>query len=85
MSTVWSEDPVQVCLEHQNLLHSSVHVFISLFLELFDLNPKLQAACNCPQSCEDTMFQKQISFAQFPSEKFREAIAVLPLPSRNIR
>ncbi|XP_061179660.1 acid-sensing ion channel 1B-like [Saccostrea echinata] len=43
--------------------------------DVFDGSPKFQAACNCLIPCEEVEFEKEISSAQFPSEKFRESKA----------
>ncbi|XP_061179659.1 acid-sensing ion channel 2-like [Saccostrea echinata] len=42
--------------------------------ELFDSSTRVQAECNCPIPCENVHFEKEISSAQFPSEKYREVI-----------
>ncbi|XP_061192829.1 acid-sensing ion channel 2-like [Saccostrea echinata] len=42
--------------------------------DVFDGSPKFQAACNCLIPCEEVEFEKEISSAQFPSEKFREVL-----------
>ncbi|XP_062584684.1 acid-sensing ion channel 1B-like [Saccostrea cucullata] len=42
--------------------------------DFFDSNPGHQAECNCPLPCEEVYYEKEISSAQFPSEKFREIL-----------
>lgn len=58
-------------MSDKHVIHSQyIHVFFSL-LDQFDGDFSLQQACECPQMCKLVTFDKQLSFARLPSEKYQ--------------